>query len=278
MSKLRKPKNDQLSEASGHLVGTPTIEFGQPAERLFFTNQYQTFFELVTNSSKALDSVFKQSVPDNREGLTVFMLGKLCVDDFNEIVLLCGNGFGFGALKILRGMFEKVVDAKYLHIHPEEIDNFWDFYIVHLQKYGLDRVMKKTDTNWQNTVNKFKTRKRKSGSNRTQSSWTLKNLIDRAMEVGLNEHITSAYYLPTEFIHTSVIQILSNLRVEPDGTITQENHSLETNRNMADVALHMSYFLLLVVLETLIDHYKFDLAAPIVQRSADDYANYLKSL
>lgn len=275
MSKINNRKKSRLSEDSKEVVGTPTIEFGQPEERLFFTNQYQRFFELLPNSAKALDAVFKQRVLSDRPGLTVFMLGKLCLDDFNEIVLLCANGFGFGAFKILRGMFEKLVDAKYLHLHPQEIDNFWDFYIVHLQKYGLHKAMNRTDPDWQVTINKFKTIKRKSGTNKTQSNWTLKNLVDRAKEVGLKDHVTNAYYLPNEFIHTSVFQILSNLQVEADGTITQLDYSAETNRYMADLALHMSYLFLLKALRNVTDHYNFGTAVPIIEECEAEYLSYL---
>jgi len=49
-----------------------------------------------------------------------FYLGRMAVDDFGEIITLAGNGYGFGALKILRGMYERVVTAKYLVLNPSE--------------------------------------------------------------------------------------------------------------------------------------------------------------
>lgn len=50
----------------------------------------------------------------------VFYLGRVAVEDFVEIVVLSGNGLGFGAYKILRGMYERVVTAMYIAKHPAE--------------------------------------------------------------------------------------------------------------------------------------------------------------
>src|SRR5262245_29763237 len=54
----------------------------------------------------------------------VFYLGWICIDDFGEITVLAGNGRGIGALKILRGMYERVVTAFYLAKVPAEARNF----------------------------------------------------------------------------------------------------------------------------------------------------------
>jgi len=50
----------------------------------------------------------------------VFYLGRIAADDFGEILVLAGNGYGFGAHKIVRGMFERVVTAIYIARNPTE--------------------------------------------------------------------------------------------------------------------------------------------------------------
>lgn len=50
----------------------------------------------------------------------IFYLGRMAVDDFGEILTLAGNGRGFGAYKIVRGMYERVVTAFYLEQNPAE--------------------------------------------------------------------------------------------------------------------------------------------------------------
>jgi hypothetical protein len=39
----------------------------------------------------------------------VFSLGGLCAQDFGEILLMCEHGYGFGAIRLLRSMYERAV-------------------------------------------------------------------------------------------------------------------------------------------------------------------------
>ena len=39
----------------------------------------------------------------------LFWLGNVCREDFSEILLLAANGYGIGALKLFRGLYERVV-------------------------------------------------------------------------------------------------------------------------------------------------------------------------
>jgi len=50
----------------------------------------------------------------------IFYLGRMAVDDFGEILTLAGNGRGFGAYKIVRGMYERTVTAFYMEKSPAE--------------------------------------------------------------------------------------------------------------------------------------------------------------
>jgi hypothetical protein len=42
-------------------------------------------------------------------------------------LLLCGNGYGISAEKLLRGMFERAVTLAYLHEHPSEEEKFRNY-------------------------------------------------------------------------------------------------------------------------------------------------------
>ncbi len=41
-----------------------------------------------------------------------------------EVVVLCGNGCGVGAMKIVRGMYESRWTAEYLRRHPAEVEGY----------------------------------------------------------------------------------------------------------------------------------------------------------
>lgn len=69
--------------------------------------------------------------PADRVG---FYLGRICVEDFREIFLLAGNGHGIGALKILRGVYERAVTAPYILANPDEADAFLEYDKVHKHK------------------------------------------------------------------------------------------------------------------------------------------------
>ena len=64
----------------------------------------------------------------------IFYLGRLCIEDFNEILVLCANGYGYGASKLIRGMFERVLTGLYLHLHPDQAEDFLDFYWISQRK------------------------------------------------------------------------------------------------------------------------------------------------
>ena len=57
----------------------------------------------------------KSDKPSDRVG---FFLGRICVEDFNEILLLAGNGSGIGALKVLRGNVRACRDVS---LYPGEL-------------------------------------------------------------------------------------------------------------------------------------------------------------
>ncbi|SRR6266700_52476 len=56
-----------------------------------------------------------------------FWLGHTCRQDFCEIVFLAVNGYGAGATKILRSLYERAVTIEYLIQNPNKIDRFLQF-------------------------------------------------------------------------------------------------------------------------------------------------------
>jgi len=58
---------------------------------------------------------------------TCFWLGHTCRQDFLEIVFLAINGYGAGATKILRSLYERAVTIDYLIQNPNKVDRFLQF-------------------------------------------------------------------------------------------------------------------------------------------------------
>src|SRR5262249_35125718 len=135
--------------------------FDLPDEVERFTARNQEAVDLLTRFSEAIYAITNKSVPSNRKGLTIFMLCRLCIKDFSEILLLSSNAHGFAALQVLRSMFEKLVDASYLHEHPDEIDAFWDYYLLQLEKLGWEKIAERYDRGWKQKVAAFKMKTKK---------------------------------------------------------------------------------------------------------------------
>lgn len=56
-----------------------------------------------------------------------FWLGHTCRQDFLEVVFLAINGYGAGAVKILRSLYERAVTIEYLIQNPSKVDRFLQF-------------------------------------------------------------------------------------------------------------------------------------------------------
>ena len=52
---------------------------------------------------------------------------RMTVNAACEVIILCGNGCGAGAIKIVRGMYETQWTAEYLRQNPQEAENYLEF-------------------------------------------------------------------------------------------------------------------------------------------------------
>ncbi len=69
----------------------------------------------------------RTQVMDTKIEKFVYFYGNLVAEDFMELFLMAVNGYGYGAMKLLRSMYEHTVTLKYLHDHPDEFEAFFDF-------------------------------------------------------------------------------------------------------------------------------------------------------
>ena len=252
------------------------LHFSQPSEEYSFSERNARLLSLLPALNDALDSVFSNTVIPDRESLTVFMLGRRCANDFEEILLLASNGHGFAALQILRSMFEKLVDSCYLHKHPAEVDAFWDYYFVQIEKLNYQDIADKTNPNWRTIAAKFKSKGKK--GTRTQPRWAKDNLVKMAKDQGLENSLKHAYYLPNLFIHNSVAEIMFALEQDQNGKFTPVDFNNPKERRMADIAIIHAFLLLLKTLELQIEHYGWDDSKALVQSFVNQFGSYLDTV
>jgi hypothetical protein len=128
------------------------IFFGNPAAQAQFAAKYKEFLEEWVELQEAVrlvmlnrtifppDMARLESLPDDdplviaaedrfKADLSSFVLARTAVDDFSELLTLASNGYGIGALKTLRGMYERIVTSAYVALFPEVsralIDSTW---------------------------------------------------------------------------------------------------------------------------------------------------------
>lgn len=244
-----------------------TVEFGRPDEKERFVNIHERFFERLENLQKAIDvAFFKDNVSLEKVDLVVSVFGHICIDDFSGILLLCMHGFGDQAIAILRGMYERLVVARYLHLNPNEVDAFWNFHVVKVSKMGFNDILKKIDASGE-VLDSFKVTKGGAGKKQLQNSWTNIDFVSMANKVGLGEHIRNAYRLPLEFAHPSVQAILECLE-QRDGGINVKD---EPRRNTAEIAFPIAHFFIIEVLRLQIEHFGLDGDDPVFQQCLKDY-------
>jgi hypothetical protein len=105
--------------------------FGFPDEWAKFQERFPTFLEAFDALAETMNKVqvrtFTSQSPADE---TVFFLTSLVFEDFTEVWLMAGNGLGTGALKALRGMYERAVTAAYISQYPDEAKSFWKYWPI----------------------------------------------------------------------------------------------------------------------------------------------------
>ena len=115
--------------------------FGSQEDWQIFNERFPLFVEKYAALDALKDKIFQRTGMGDKLQRVIFALGRVCAEDFQQALLLCGNGFGIGALQIIRGLFERQTTAAYLIRYPEHLDDFLDFHFVQMRR-GLSHARK----------------------------------------------------------------------------------------------------------------------------------------
>jgi hypothetical protein len=260
------------------------ITFGRPDEQQSFLESHPLFFERFPNLQVALEIAFQRlETRAAAASMIIFFLGRLSVDDFNEILLLCGNGYGTGAMKLLRGMYERVVTARHLHTHPEEVPDFLDFYWVNAYKLAqaIENVFGKGQLSAGKVAELASRRNevalrfmvtdcKKCGTQRLNFNWNKLDFVSMARATGpTGKRIVDAYYLPLEQTHSTFAAIASRLKESDDGTTITFGY--ESQKQSAVRTLITAHNLILDVLTLQMDHFELTALEEPLHRCFRDF-------
>lgn len=252
-------------------VSTPQFQVGQPEEWQRFSNRVPGFVEEIPNLYSLARAVFERDMTATKDDLVVEGLGLLVWEDFEEIVTLAANGHGFGALKLLRGMFERIATVSYLQKHTDEIEAFCayepvrSFKIVNdvRESFGAGAVSEDFYNEQKEARDEVKGRFMQDCCNssrcdkrRPMISWSKKSILDIAKDadVNLRQQAFMLYYFGMLETHPTFTSITSRMTETATGfTFLRRDQKA---RDQAFLAVGLAHNLVLFNFGIQIDHFK----------------------
>ncbi len=238
------------------------FEFGETKELNSFLDRNPYFYSAFEQLTLIINKCFSRE-PGFRNRLehVGFMLGEACRDDFLEILQLASQGYGNGASKLLRGLYEHAVTLTYIVKFPEKAERFVRYAAIQEYKAmnaalqvsseeNFDAVMKPRTTAAQirELYEKIKpefqtTACRKCKSKQTAFSWDI-DLTSMVRKVGdpFGTYYLGAYSIPNLDIHATLASIAKG---DDDETPIQRT---DRERAKADFVLYTAMLLTIPVL------------------------------
>lgn len=219
-----------------------------------FSRRHQGFLKASADLNAAADEIFLQVhlQKSQRAAVLILMLGRLCERHFESIVLLSACAQGYSAMRIVRSLFEKFVDAKYLHSFPQESSDFWDYAYVQMIREGREAQARKIEPNLMETVARF--RRGKSW----RLMWSRLNTVQKAEKVGIEPLlIDSAYRKANTMVHSSLDEIMGSFMIESDGTLTPSYNTVSES-SVADAAVNLAVIIYCQMLAVLCEQFQIE--------------------
>jgi hypothetical protein len=257
--------------------------FGDETEWDDFDRRNPEFAHRVVNLVHAIQLAFATLTLQEPIDKVLFHLNRLCAEDFSEILLLCGNGYGIGAEKLLRGMYERAVTATYLHDNPSEVDNFLEYHKISAYKlmnatietlgdpFSLEQK-REIEVDFEDAKPLFMiTSCAKCGEKRLNHTWTKLDFVSMAKHCGaLAKLLVPAYYMGVREGHSSINAIFS--RLDPGAAASGEGLVFDgsSQRKRADTALLTAHKILLMVLDLQKSHFQIESLEQPLQICCED--------
>jgi hypothetical protein len=263
----------------------PNFIVGSREEWQDFERRNKTYVARFSSLREAVNLAFGRREGMDNTDTVILTLSLLCGEDFREIELLCGNGYGFGATKLLRGMYERVVTARHLARHPEETEKFLSWGTVDTGKRAraileafADELPADDIAKLKRYVEEGRNERQimviecdKCGKERPHHSWTRADVVtmakaDKDANSGL--WIVPCYLEPTRHLHANASGIDARVTVGEEGGISFVGGP---SREEADTALMFAHLLMLNLCELLLSRFDIPGLREALDAAGRDY-------
>jgi hypothetical protein len=214
-----------MADAKGEIVSFGFEDFWPQASKEY-ADVFPVLAKLVALMNEMLDVADKKR--NGELELSVTCLTRMTGFGMNDVMILCGNGSGVGAIKIGRGMFETSLLAEYLRRNPNEVSDYVDFGPVlawrRLQtlrgkkRQGMaPEMVKQLEGEYNSVKGRFLNSK-----GNVRSQWTTKKISQMAEELGRSDQYALVYGLACSLHHANFEGLMGhcdtkNGRLKMDG-------------------------------------------------------------
>jgi hypothetical protein len=272
-------------EISGFKLKDGAYVFGFPEKWSAFRERHTKFLAVFDALAETINHAnIRTFRPKSPADETVFFLSLLVSEDFTEVWLMAGNGLGTGAMKVLRGMYERAVTAAYIARFPDEAKRFWSYGNIAHRKvlshakelYGLPLLesvlgaahIKEVEENYQRTRDDFKEVLCKPCNlTKDMMSWSRLSLPAMAEKAGYGlEHCYyNGYSMPTQQTHSTVLAVTSRVKLSPEGRFF-DNSAQEA---FAAQSIATAHVVMLRMLRVENEYFTIGMDAEISEREAE---------
>jgi len=242
--------------------------YGFPDECHKFEQRHPLWNEIMGNLVKAMNLAFTRvEVMEGSADKFVYFFGRIVLEDFMEITLVCYHGYGVAASKLVRSMYEYAVTLRYLHEHPEEAETFLAYHLVQQDKlinrlietFG-DRILP-ADVIAEARRKAAEVKedfmipvcKHPGAKMRLNHTWNKLDFVAMAKKTGeLGELIVPGYYFPLRHAHPTFGGLTERLEIV-DG---QMSLKAEAQPEIVDRSLMTAHNCMLDAIKVQSDHFK----------------------
>lgn len=221
-----------------------------------YTRQFDAIADLIHLGNEIVEVAEKSA--DEPVKNIICALTRATMAGACEAVLLCGNGCGAGAIKIVRGMYESRWTAEYLRRHPKEkeVEDYLEF-----SKILLWRRLNWTQGHYQNKARGVSSKQMKKaedeynqvkarftdGKGRLRLQWSKKSIGAIAKEIGREKEYDLPYAIACS-IHHANFEGLSALFASDGGAVRPDPPPSEAWIRRALLAAHVNLWFALSTL------------------------------